>query len=79
MRHVYTWGGILIVVFFSVVGDVLMARAMKRVGDVHELWDRHGLWRAVGRILSTPSFFFGVGGIGRWRFSACCSRCRGDA
>lgn len=63
MRHVYTWGGILVVVFFSVVGDVLMARAMKKVGDVHKLWRSSGLWTVVGRILSTPTFFLGVAGM----------------
>jgi len=60
MRHVYTWIGILIVVFFSVVGDVLMARAMKQVGDVHELWRRSGLWSVVGRVLTNSNFFLGV-------------------
>jgi drug/metabolite transporter (DMT)-like permease len=60
MKHLYTWSGILIVVFFSVVGDILIARAMKKVGDVHELWDRCGLLAVVGRVLSRPSFFFGV-------------------
>lgn len=60
MSHIYTWSGILIVVFFSVVGDVLMSRAMKQVGDVHELWRRSGLWSVVGRVLSNPSFFMGV-------------------
>ena len=60
MRHVYTWGGILVVVFFSVVGDVLMSRAMKQVGDVHELWQRSGLWMVVGRVLSNSNFFLGV-------------------
>jgi uncharacterized membrane protein len=60
MRHVYTWSGILIVVFFSVVGDVLMSRAMKQVGDVHELWRRSGLWSVVGRVLSNPYFFMGI-------------------
>ena len=60
MKHLYTWSGILVVVFFSVVGDVLMSRAMKRVGDVHEVWDRDGLWGVVRRILSRPSFFLGV-------------------
>ena len=60
MRHVYTWVGILVVVFFSVVGDVLMARAMKQVGDVHELWRRSGLWLVVGRVLSNSNFFMGV-------------------
>lgn len=60
MRHVYTWSGILIVVFFSVVGDVLMSRAMKQVGDAHELWRRSGLWSVVGRVLSNSNFFMGV-------------------
>jgi len=60
VRHVYTWVGILVVVFFSVVGDVLMARAMKQVGDVHELWRRSGLWLVVGRVLSNSNFFMGV-------------------
>jgi len=60
VRHVYTWTGILVVVFFSVVGDALMARAMKQVGDVHELWRRSGLWVVVGRVLSNSNFFLGV-------------------
>ena len=60
MKHLYTWGGILVVVFFSVVGDVLIARAMKQVGDVHELWERSGFWTVVGRVLSNATFFLGV-------------------
>jgi len=60
MKHLYTWGGILVVVFFSVVGDILIARAMKQVGDVHALWRRSGLWTVVGRILSNANFLFGV-------------------
>jgi drug/metabolite transporter (DMT)-like permease len=60
MRQLYTWSGILVVVFFSVVGDVLMSRAMKQVGDVHQLWRRSGVWGVVSRILSNPTFFMGV-------------------
>lgn len=60
MRHVYTWSGILIVVFFSVVGDILIARAMKQVGDVHAIVKRSGVWTVVGRVLSNSSFFLGV-------------------
>jgi uncharacterized membrane protein len=69
MNHVYTWSGILVVVFFSVVGDVILARAMKQVGDVHELWDRSGLWAVVGRVLSNPNFFLGVGAMAAAFFS----------
>lgn len=60
MTHVYTWSGILVVVFFSVVGDILIARAMKQVGDCHDLLRRFGLWTVVGRILSNSNFFLGV-------------------
>ena len=60
MRQLCTWSGILVIVFFSVVGDVLMSRAMKQVGDVHQLWRRSGVWGVVGRIFSNPIFFMGV-------------------
>jgi drug/metabolite transporter (DMT)-like permease len=60
MKNAYTWGGILVVVFASVVGDVLLARAMKQVSDVHHLWQRAGLWAVISRVLGNPSFFLGV-------------------
>jgi uncharacterized membrane protein len=60
MRHIYTWSGILVVVFFSVVGDILIARAMKEVGDVHAIVKRSGVWTVVGRVLSNSNFFLGV-------------------
>ena len=60
MRHAYTWGAILAIVSASVVGDVLLARAMKQVGDVHALLRRSGVWTVVGRILSNQNFVMGV-------------------
>ncbi len=60
MKGAYTWGGIVVVVFASVVGDILLARAMKQVGDVHALWDRAGLWSVVARTLGNSTFFLGV-------------------
>jgi drug/metabolite transporter (DMT)-like permease len=60
VRHLYTWSGILVVVFFSVVGDILIARAMKQVGDVHAIVKRSGVWTVVGRVLSNSNFFLGV-------------------
>jgi drug/metabolite transporter (DMT)-like permease len=60
MKHLYTWGAILVVVFASVVGDVLLARAMKQVGDVGDLRRRCGLWTVVGSVLSHPNFVLGV-------------------
>jgi drug/metabolite transporter (DMT)-like permease len=60
VRHIYTWSAIVAVTLASVVGDILLARAMKQVGDVHELWRRGGLWTVVSRVVSNPNFFFGV-------------------
>jgi len=60
MRAVYTWSAILAIVFASVVGDVLLARAMKQVGDVGLLWRRAGLGVVLGRTLGNPNFLFGV-------------------
>ena len=50
----------MVIVFASVIGDVLLARAMKQVGDVHEFWRRAGLWVVVSRVLGNPNFFLGV-------------------
>lgn len=60
MRDIYTWTAILAIVFASVIGDVLLARAMKQVGDVSALWRRAGLGVVIGRTLRNPNFFFGV-------------------
>jgi uncharacterized membrane protein len=78
MRHVYTWGGILIVVIFSVIGDILMARAMKQVGDVHEWFLRSGFWTVVGRILSNSNFFLAVSAMAVAFFSLLFSLSWGD-
>ncbi len=56
----YTWGAILAIVLASVVGDVLLAHAMKQVGDVGELRKREGLFAVIRRTLGNTNFFFGV-------------------
>jgi drug/metabolite transporter (DMT)-like permease len=56
----YTWGAIVVMTLASIVGDVLLARAMKQVGDVHEVWQRSGLWTVVARTLGNPIFFLGI-------------------
>ena len=60
MRQVYTWCAIVAVASASVVGDILLAHAMKQVGDVHALLRRSGVWTVVGRTLGNPNFFLGV-------------------
>jgi drug/metabolite transporter (DMT)-like permease len=60
VKTVYTWAAILAIVLASVVGDVLLARAMKQVGDVDELRRRVGLFSVIKRPLSNPIFLLGV-------------------
>ncbi len=69
MKHMYTWGAIVAVAFASVVGDILLARAMKQVGDVHELWRRAGLWTVVARTVGNPNFFMGLAAMAVGFFS----------
>jgi drug/metabolite transporter (DMT)-like permease len=60
MKHLYTWTGVLLVTLTSVVGDILLSRAMKQVGDVHHLWRRVGVWTIIGRVLTNPNFLVGL-------------------
>ena len=69
MKLAYTWGAIVAVALASVVGDVLLARAMKQVGDVHELWKRSGLWSVIVRVLTNATFFTGVAAMAAAFFS----------
>lgn len=60
MRHVYTWGGIAVVVLASTAGDVLLSRAMKQVGDVGKLWRQAGILVVIGRTLRNSGFLLGI-------------------
>lgn len=60
MSHAYVWGAIVAVAAISTIGDVLLSRAMKKVGDLGELRRTSGLLTVVGRILQTPSFLLGI-------------------
>ena len=56
----HTWGAILLIALSSVVGDVLMARAMRQVGDVGALRRSIGIPRVVWHTLSNPTFMIAV-------------------
>jgi drug/metabolite transporter (DMT)-like permease len=60
VKSLYTWSAILAIVFASVVGDVLLARAMRQVGDVGALRRRSGLGVVIAHTLGNPYFLFGV-------------------
>jgi drug/metabolite transporter (DMT)-like permease len=60
MKLTYTWCAILAVVAASTAGDVLLAHAMKTIGDLGVVRRRHGLFCVIRRILSTRTFLPGL-------------------
>jgi len=60
MKQLYTWGAVAAIVLASTIGDVLLSRAMKQVGDVGELWRSYGLLAVVGRTLHNVNFVLGI-------------------
>lgn len=60
MNNYYAWAAIGLIVLASTTGDVLLSHAMKKVGDVSELWKKHGLFSVISRVLTTPTFILGV-------------------
>jgi len=69
MKGIYTWSAIFAIVVTSVVGDVLLSRAMKQVGDVGELRRRSGLGVVIARMLGNGNFLLGVTGMAAAFFS----------
>jgi drug/metabolite transporter (DMT)-like permease len=60
MRSFYTWFCIAITVCTAATGDVLIALSMRRIGDLGDLRDRHGVFAVIARVLSSGVFFAGV-------------------
>ncbi len=60
MSNLYTWLSIAAVVLASTTGDVLLARAMKQIGDLGELRRNHGLAVVIWRIIRNRSFLMGL-------------------
>ena len=60
MNELYAWAAIALITLAATTGDVLLAYAMKRVGDVGELWKSRGLLALAARTLGTPTFFLGL-------------------
>lgn len=60
MRMLYIWTCILVTVAAAAAGDVLVALAMRRIGDLGEFRRRHGLASVIARVLSSWILFAGV-------------------
>jgi drug/metabolite transporter (DMT)-like permease len=60
VKNVYTWSSIALVVITSTAGDILLAYAMQKVGDLDEIRARSGLMGAIRAVLSNAWFLLGV-------------------
>lgn len=60
MRAVYTWACVLTTVVAAAAGDVLLALAMRRIGDIGDLRRSRGLLFVFGRLVSSGTLFGGI-------------------
>jgi drug/metabolite transporter (DMT)-like permease len=60
VRALYTWVCILITVCAATVGDVLVALAMRRIGDLGDLRRRRGWLPMLLRVLTSGVLFAGI-------------------
>jgi drug/metabolite transporter (DMT)-like permease len=60
MRVLYTWLCIFSTVCASTAGDVFIATAMRRIGDLGHFRRNHGFPAVVVRVLSSAGLFVGI-------------------
>ena len=60
MRSLYIWLCIAVTVSTAASGDVLIALAMRRIGDLGDLRRHHGFVAVIARVFSSGVFFSGV-------------------
>jgi drug/metabolite transporter (DMT)-like permease len=60
MKNFYTWAAITVIVCASTGGDVLLAKAMSKIGDVGLLRQEYGIFAVVRRVLSSGWFALAI-------------------
>ena len=60
MKSLELWCAIFAIVLASSGGDVLLSSAMKRVGDLHELYAERGLLVVMGRVVREKRFLLAL-------------------
>jgi len=60
MRAFYTWTCIACTVCAATAGDVLIALAMRRIGDLGELRRRKGFMKVIDAVLGSGLLFGGI-------------------
>jgi drug/metabolite transporter (DMT)-like permease len=60
MKSLELWLAIAAIVLASSGGDVLLSSAMKRIGDLHQLYSSRGLLVVMGRVFAEKSFLLAL-------------------
>jgi drug/metabolite transporter (DMT)-like permease len=60
LNHLRVWTSVLAVATTAIAGDVLTARAMRRIGDLDVIRAHSGLPGAIRAVVTEPSFVLGV-------------------
>lgn len=60
MKDLYTWISIFAVVAFSTVGDILISRAMKGIGDIGVHWRKAGPLGVVALVAPNARLWLGI-------------------
>ena len=60
MKNFYTWASIAVIVLASTGGDVLLAKAMQKIGDVGLIRQQHGIFAVARRVLSSGWFALAI-------------------
>ena len=60
MKPLYTWSAIAMVVMASTAGDILLAKAMRQIGDLGQLRQKKGIFAVVSRVLGSATFLLAV-------------------
>ncbi len=69
LRDIYTWASIAAIVIASTAGEVLIAQAMQRVGDMGRVRAELGVVGAAWRVLRELRFVLGIAFMGIGFFS----------
>jgi drug/metabolite transporter (DMT)-like permease len=60
VKPLYTWSAITMVVIASTAGDILLAKAMREIGDLGHLRQKKGLLAVITRVLGSGTFLLAV-------------------
>jgi len=60
VKPLYTWTAIVMVVMASTTGDILLAKAMRQIGDIGQLRQRKGIFAVIARVLGSATFLLAV-------------------